>query len=109
MLASRLLQRSLTGTLGFTRDDRCVWIAAPLGPTWVIVAHVLRSHQFHPKRHHRRPAAGLAMRRSGTIEGDAGRGEDLPHLGSRLEALRVLVDEVDPLELLGAGNRSGPL
>jgi len=49
------------------------------------------------------------MGRGWPIDFDAGLFEEVAYRGRRLEPLGLLVDQVAPLKVLGAGDRAGPL
>jgi hypothetical protein len=59
-------------SLSFRLFDRCLVVIPPLGPAFVVIAHVLTAHQLQRERQNRRAAAGLAISRAGLARVDAG-------------------------------------
>ena len=86
--------------------DRRVGNIAPFVPTSEVVADVLGAHQFQAKGHDRRATSRLAIGGGRSIEVDSRAIEKLAERLRGLESLRVEIDQVAPLEMLGPGNGS---
>jgi hypothetical protein len=95
--------------LRWFNDDGCIVSITPLIPACVVVAHGRRAHQLHREDHHGSSAARLTVACGWPLQFYASFPKEYSKLSGSLKPLSFLVDQVDPFQVLGSGDRPGTL